>query len=346
MVEPNQVFVREINSQNDIPEIAEAGLREDGEAINQAGWLNPNDRRWGASFALSLVVHLTVLAGLGSYWLKTVSQMGSDGGEGIESSWSDSESVQETSIRAELSQAVVANDVSQSRTRQSVPVLYQPAAAQANVDLALETDFAVAGSIHDLSVIQGLSDKVTITSIVSRGSASSGDGASQGFFGSQAAGTRFVYVIDSSGSMNHPHPSEAKTRFGVLKLEMMNAIRGTAPDEKFFMIFFNTTALPMPARSLQPGLPKTELRFLRWMSSINADGDTDPSDALMLALRLNPDVIYFLTDGAFKYRVLLDITKANRGRVAIHTFCFGDKTGEKLLRELAQKNRGRYTFIP
>ena len=44
--------------------------------------------------------------------------------------------------------------------------------------------------------------------------------------------------------------------------------------------------------------------------------------ALQLALRLKPDVIYFLTDGTFDFRVEQALLKVPQTGAAIHTFAF------------------------
>ncbi|MBX3264665.1 MAG: VWA domain-containing protein [Labilithrix sp.] len=124
-----------------------------------------------------------------------------------------------------------------------------------------------------------------------------GDGGGRGFFGRGVAGQRVVYVVDSSRSMNHPHPGEGKTRLGRVKLELINAIKALQPEQKFFIVFFNDAPIPMPSDRLVEANDATKLQFLRWMVDVPASGQTDPAMALLLALKLNPDTIYFLTDG-------------------------------------------------
>ncbi len=77
-----------------------------------------------------------------------------------------------------------------------------------------------------------------------------------------------------------------------------------------------------------------------------AVGDTDPRAALRYALQLKPDVIYFLTDGSFDRRIGHELEKLVQPNAVIHTFAFGDRIGEKLLKKIAANNRGRYHYIP
>jgi hypothetical protein len=172
-----------------------------------------------------------------------------------------------------------------------------------------------------------------------------GNGSGSQFFELATAGTKFVYVLDGSGSMTEPH-SEARTRLDRVKQELRTSIGGMPEEMEFFVIFFNRIAVPMPAEKLQPATLGNKRKYLEWCWKVKGGGGTDPGDALKKALELNPDVIYLLTDGVFKDDAVRDVTKLNTRGVSIHTFCFGDATGERVLKEIARKNGGTYKFIP
>ncbi len=173
-----------------------------------------------------------------------------------------------------------------------------------------------------------------------------GQGDGGGFFGLHVEGKRIIYVVDASRSMNHPHPGPAKTRFGRVKLELVRAIGEMNGDQQFFIVYFNDRAIPMPARMLKAAYPETQQKYLRWAVQAKADGMTDPEQALLLAISLEPDVIYFLTDGAFRHRVISEVARRNQGRVVINTIGFGDDEGAELLQAIATQNGGTYQFIP
>jgi hypothetical protein len=175
-----------------------------------------------------------------------------------------------------------------------------------------------------------------------------GDGAGKpgSFFGTQPNGKRFVFVVDRSLSMNHPHPSEARTRFRRVKLELLKSIANMSEDMYFYIIFFSDGPTPMPARSMQRATPEARQHFLNWMSTIPAGGQTEPRGALALALRLRPDVVYFLTDGSFTNKVQRELRQLVQKRSVIHTYAFGDPVGESLMKWIARANGGKYTFIP
>lgn len=173
-----------------------------------------------------------------------------------------------------------------------------------------------------------------------------GEGDGEGFFGIKADGASFVFVVDGSRSMNHPHASPAKTRFKRLKLEIVKSVGEMRKEQNFFIIFFNDQAYPMPARSLQPATAASQKKYLYWMSELRADGQTDPEAALSLALRLKPEVIYFLTDGEFEYRVQRRLLQLKQQQTQIHTYVFGETKGEDVMQAIAAQNGGKYVFIP
>lgn len=174
-----------------------------------------------------------------------------------------------------------------------------------------------------------------------------GEGASVPFFGINAEGKKVVYVVDSSRSMNHSHSKKFKTRFDRIKYELNQSINRLDQESEFFIIFFNHDTIPMPARTLQVATSEVRRFYLHWVSGIHADGETDPRQALYLALSLKPDVIYFLTDGSIeRVKIENDLRKIKQDQTAIHTIAFGNRNAEPLLRKIASKNRGRFYFVP
>lgn len=181
-----------------------------------------------------------------------------------------------------------------------------------------------------------------------RAGAGDGTGAGVGsdggdaFFGLQPIGRRFVYVLDCSRSMNHPHNTDAKTRFKRMKLELVRSVGSLAPEMEFFLLFFNDFPIAMPASVPVPAVPRVQQQYLQWMSTLKAEGNTEPLTALQIALRLQPDVIYFLTDGSFTYRVEQEILGLPSGRTKIHTFAFDESMTPEMRRayELLHDNKG------
>jgi hypothetical protein len=174
-----------------------------------------------------------------------------------------------------------------------------------------------------------------------------GDGNGRGleYFPLDDQPGRYVFVVDGSQSMTHRYPGPARSRFGRVKVELWRTIYRMSADQKFFVIFFNTRAFPMPATELRPGGMENQSDLFQWTASLKADGQTDPLEAMLMAMRLQPDVIYFLTDGEFNYKVVREVAKANQRGVKIHTISLGDDSGAKFLEEIASRTGGSYRHI-
>lgn len=172
------------------------------------------------------------------------------------------------------------------------------------------------------------------------------DGKGTSFFGVPTDGKTFVFVVDSSKSMNHPHPGKAKTRFRKLKLELVKAIRQMKPEMKFHIIFFNDQPLPMPASQPQSAHPKSAHKYVQWLAQVPAAGKTDPRIAMRRAVAMKPDVIYFLTDGEFESWISSDLKRIKQNSTTIHTLIFGSREGEKVMKQIASANGGNYYYIP
>ena len=110
-------------------------------------------------------------------------------------------------------------------------------------------------------------------------------------------------------------------------------------------LFGSITSTDFCGRRLT-GTVDNKRQHLEWVVKVQGGGGTDPREALKLALGLKPDVIYLLTDGVFDPKVAAEVTKLNRQKVSIHTFCFGNDSGESLLQETARKNNGTSKFVP
>lgn len=154
-------------------------------------------------------------------------------------------------------------------------------------------------------------------------------GNGKSFFGLASEGKSFVFVLDCSLSMNHPHDSDAKTRFRKMKMELTNSLAHLRPDQEFFIVFFNHEAIPMPAERMVSAAPENKQYFLDWVEQVPAQGDTAPTAALLMALRMRPDVIYFLTDGCFSDPANEIVKGIQQSRTSIHTFVFETMLTEK-----------------
>ncbi len=173
-----------------------------------------------------------------------------------------------------------------------------------------------------------------------------GSGSGHGFFGMKQPGKSFVFVVDSSMSMNAPHESEWGTRFGRVQVELIRSIAALDSPQRFFVVFFNTQAMPMPTRGLLDAELSNRKKSLHWVATMRPAGETDPRQALALALRLRPDVIYFLTDGDFSIEIKKELIALRQQRTSVHTYAFGTRDGSAILRQIARQNGGEFHFVP
>ena len=296
----------------------------------------PDYPRWCISLGLSTFVHLLVIVILAQFMMATPPD---NSLSRLDTSWEEADADAPTEItEIEIEPTL---DVEQDSP---APTLVQPQMATIDVPTPLPTDIV---SPLDDSWEADLANMDLSADIgaLSRGNGDSGSG-SQGFFNSDVSGKDIVYVVDASQSMNHPYPGREKTRFGRVKIEMIRAIRSMSPEQRFFIVFFNTEAIPMPGRGMQPAGEKNSDEALIWMAKHKAEGETDPSAAIELALSLQPDVIHFLTDGKIDPRLIEVVRILNQGRVNINTYCISNRDGEDVVLKLARQNGGDYKFVP
>jgi hypothetical protein len=177
----------------------------------------------------------------------------------------------------------------------------------------------------------------------SGGVGSAGEGEAT-FFGTTAPGTRFVYVVDASRSM-------AGDRFRKAKRELFRSVSNLRPDQQHYVIFFGLDTYPMyfpqPCPRLVPSGPEAWRRLKRWMRHV--DPRTQPATngrpAVLLALALEPDAVYVLSDGAFTDDTVPTILAIDDNETPIHTIAFGTEDARGDLRRIAEAHQGTYRFV-
>lgn len=164
-----------------------------------------------------------------------------------------------------------------------------------------------------------------------------------GFFGSQAEGNSFVFIVDNSGSMNGP-------RFYRAINELKTAIEGLEKDQTFYVIFYNSVAVPMPVRRVRKlfrATKRNKKKAIKWINQQRPGGGTMPHEAVAIALKMKPQVIFFLTDGDMDRNVRTVFINNNKRSIktVVHTIAFQFRGGEVILKGIAKDNKGRYRFI-
>ncbi|MBX3351518.1 MAG: hypothetical protein KF684_01180 [Phycisphaeraceae bacterium] len=176
-------------------------------------------------------------------------------------------------------------------------------------------------------------------------SAGGGGGGGSRFFGVEARGSRFVYVVDVSGSMQGD-------RLTALKRELTNSIDGLVGASSFLIVLFNSDAVPLGGRSRWVDASEpNKRRTFEMISKIVAGGGTYPAPAfdIAFALKPRPDAIYFMTDGLFDPAVADQVVRLNRATdrpVPIHCIAFVSREAETLMRDIARASGGTYVYVP
>lgn len=171
---------------------------------------------------------------------------------------------------------------------------------------------------------------------------SAGPAGGPEFFGlgGSARGVKsIVYVVDRSGSM--------LDTFGHVRGELRRSISGLRRSQKFHVIFFSSgEPVESPPRKLVSAIEARKTEFFDFLQSLSPQGSTHPEAAMRRALALEPDLIYFLTDGEFDRGLLGKLNEWNQSRrVRIYTIAFFDAAGAALLEHIAREHKGEFKFV-
>jgi len=158
-------------------------------------------------------------------------------------------------------------------------------------------------------------DKIVVTQ--KREPKVAGATVSGGFCGIPVQGTRVIFVLDLSGSMEWPMEEEGtggkkskSIRLDFAKRELNKAIDALAPNAMFTLVTFNgDDKADVWSKELVPATSATRERFRRHVARLEAKGGTNLWSALEAALRIksllygnryetNVDEVFLLSDGA------------------------------------------------
>jgi hypothetical protein len=302
-----------------------------GPSLAVAGWLWHRRATWPAA-VVSLVFHLVLIVLAALIFIPAGGgEIGREGNEGVFESAVMSE--------AELSELEAAAWAS---VEPVVPE--QQSLEQEMSDLSSDMKIADAASsaMIDLSDIGSLSGggELTTGDGLSLGG---GGGGSASFFGVEATGTRFVFVIDVSGSMH-------AGRMQGLRAEITRSIGSLDATAEFMVIPFSSGAWVIGDKREWREASESNKRWIRnQVATLAADGGTEPDKGfdIVFTLRPKPDAIYFMTDGEFPPIVAESIIARNkRFRVPIHSICFGSDSGADEMKRISKESGGRYIFVP
>ncbi len=173
--------------------------------------------------------------------------------------------------------------------------------------------------------------------------AGGGGGGAASFFGVEAKGSRFAYIVDISGSMRGE-------KMAALKTELGESIKAMLEHMSFSVICFQSDAFPLGDRARWMDSTTAGKRWaIEKITELEATGGTEPWPAFEIILNIKPapDAIYFMTDGSFNEAVADQIAVRNAGsrKVPIHCITFVDKSSEELMRRIAADAGGTYAHV-
>jgi hypothetical protein len=116
---------------------------------------------------------------------------------------------------------------------------------------------------------------------------------STAFFGQQAIGRRFAFILDMSGSMDGG-------RWRTCTSELVSALNGLSSEMEFFVVLFSSQLSEPPGQTgWTKATPDNVSAVVNWVGTIRPEGGTYPAPAFdrVFSLGGRPDALYFLTDG-------------------------------------------------
>lgn len=173
-----------------------------------------------------------------------------------------------------------------------------------------------------------------------------GEGGETSFFDISDRGTRFVYVLDRSGSMSN----HAAIR--VAKAELITSLQSLDATQQFQVVFYSQVAYEFTLGKDEPKLywatdyNRTAAR--QFIAGVQPGGGTSHMPAIRKALKYRPDVLFFLTDADDElFAGDLDTVKQLNHGTRIHCIEFGNGAElqvDNFLKKLARQNGGTYRY--
>lgn len=246
-------------------------------------------------------------------------------------------------------------------TLTELPSMPLPGAETAVQSIAQEQEFKITDLASPFSEVKEAGGAPGLGEVEGLGGAGSGEGMGEGsgdglggaggearFFGVEARGSRFAFVVDVSGSMMDP------SKIGALQAALIESVEGMLESANFCVILYSTDAMPLMGDRWFRASDDNKSAAKRNIMQMGAAGSTNPMPGFEVAFRLlpRPDAVYFMTDGVFSKEIEEElpgyIEQKNRGedaRIAVHCITFADRGSEKLMRRIARQSGGSYTHV-
>ena len=190
---------------------------------------------------------------------------------------------------------------------------------------------------------------------------SANDGTKEGvkFFGVKGKGSRFVFIIDCSGSMDEYGRWRRAVR------ELKSSINNLMEPQQFLVLLYNsyTVAMNNQDAKLITASRENQATAINWLAKQTPFGSTYVATSLKTAFEIRPDAIFLLSDGEFDdlalVKSVLQHYNGPQGKskqvstlesppdrmIPVHTISLGGKGGAWTMREIAEQNQGTHTVI-
>lgn len=228
------------------------------------------------------------------------------------------------------------------------------------MQIDLLADNSTEDSVDDLadsiapSLNPGGGSLTSIDSSTGSAGAGSGDGAS--FFGLEAEGRNFAYIVDISSSMNTLTGDGILTRWELTRNELIRSIDALDNRAEFAVALYSSNVIAVFGHGVwTQASPASKRLAAGSLMGINPNGGTRPIGGFQMILNLDPepDAIYFMTDGLFDVQVAAQIKQLNRRKlVPIHTILFGELANQRdataaqnMMSNIARNSGGKFTHI-
>jgi hypothetical protein len=176
---------------------------------------------------------------------------------------------------------------------------------------------------------------------------SGGGGAS--FFGVEAQGNRFAFLVDVSGSMGESLANNEVRKIDQLRAELTRSTQALLENSHFMIVRFSFDADVLgDKREWIEASPAAKKAFKTLIATLGPEGGTNPLPGfeIIFAMRPRPDAIYFMTDGEFDPSTVDEIAALNRElKIPIHCIDLGSVPGQDNLKKISGASKGTFRFI-
>ncbi len=180
-----------------------------------------------------------------------------------------------------------------------------------------------------------------------------------GFFGIHPTGDRIVYVIDISSSMSQ---GMYQSRIERAIIEVIDSVDQLKPEQEFHvqLFCFQNAAVYLGSKrqDYYPATDKNKELLREWLQTIRLFPGTDPREAMVDVLNLEPSCVFLLSDGEFNGQAFQNgrfggnsnvaglARKFNKSNCPINTIGLEDVGSQFEMKTIAKDSGGVYRFVP